>query len=209
MEEAEDSLVAFQSRYGILEVEEQAKAQIGAIAEVRTELVKLEIQINYLQDVMGENSSRLTDLRTQKQALSRRYNNLIKGSGEGLETSDGQFDIFQPVEKMPALFIEYLRRYREVMVQEEIYKVLYPQFEQQKLSFEEATSGLMIIDKPVMPTYKYGPKRAYIMIAAFLFGFVVAFVKIYFDKWKQENPEDYKRYRTFTSALSFSSNANH
>jgi capsule polysaccharide export protein KpsE/RkpR len=208
MEEAEDSLVAFQSRYGILEVEEQAAAQIGAIAEVRTELVKLEIQINYLQDVLGENSSRLTDLRTQKKALSRRYNNLIKGSGEGLEESDGQFDIFQPVEKMPALFVEYLRRYREVMVQEEIYKVLYPQFEQQKLSYEEATSGLMIIDKAVMPTYKYGPKRAYIMIAAFLFGCIVAFVKVYFDKWREENPEDYKRYQTFTSALSFR-NADH
>ncbi|WP_421773003.1 GNVR domain-containing protein [Gracilimonas sp.] len=208
MEEAEDSLVAFQSRYGILEVEEQAAAQIGAIAEVRTELVKLEIQINYLQDVLGENSSKLTDLRTQKRALERRYNNLIKGSGEGLETTDGQFDIFQPVEEMPALFVEYLRRYREVMVQEEIYKVLYPQYEQQKLSYEEATSGLMVIDNAVKPTYKHSPKRAYIMIAAFLFGCIIAFLKVFFDKWKEENPGDYERYQKFTSALSFR-NADH
>lgn len=205
MEKAEDSLVAFQSRYGILEVEEQARAQIGAVAEVRTEIVKLEIQIAYLQDVMGENSSRLTDLKTQKGALERRYNNLIRGDGESGDTG---FDIFQPVEEMPALFVEYLRRYREVMVQEEIYKVLYPQFEQQKLRYEDATSGLMIIDPPVLPTYKYSPKRAYIMIAAFLFGLIVAFIRVFFMKWREENPEEYKRYQQFKSALSLK-NADH
>ncbi|MFN1835808.1 GumC family protein [Balneola sp. MJW-20] len=208
MERAEDSLVAFQSRYGILEVEEQAKAQIQAIAELRTEIVKLEIQINYLGDVLGEQSSRLTDLKTQKRALERRYNNLIQGNGNVEEIGDPEFDIFQSVDQMPALFIEYLRRYREVLVQEEIYKVLYPQYEQQKLSYEEASSGLMVIDPAVKPTYKYGPKRSYIMIAAFLFGLIVAFIRVFFDRWKAENPEDHKRYQEFTAALSFR-NAKH
>lgn len=210
MEEAEDSLVAFQSRYGILEVEEQAKAQIGAVAEVRTAIVKLEIQINYLQDVLGESSSKLTDLKMQKKALDRRYRNLIKGNTDGESSGDDVigFDIFQPVEKMPALFAEYLRRYREVLVQEEIYKVLYPQFEQQKLRYKEAASGLLVIDPAVLPTYKDSPKRAYIIIGAFLFGCILAFVRVFFDKWKNENPDDYKRYQAFTSALSFR-NADH
>lgn len=210
MEEAEDSLVAFQSRYGILEVEEQAKAQIGAVADVRTAIVKLDIQINYLEDVLGESSSKLTDLKTQKQALERRYQNLIKGSedGKGPGGRNDDFDIFQPVEKMPALFAEYLRRYREVMVQEEIYKVLYPQFEQHKLRFEEASSGLLVIDPAVLPTYKYSPKRAYIIIAAFLFGWMVAFIRVFFDRWKEENPEDHQRYKKFIAALSFK-NAEH
>lgn len=205
---AEDSLVAFQSRYGILEIEEQAKAQIGAIAEVRSELVALEIQIEYAENILQEGSTRLSDLKAQKRALERRLNSMVQSGGDTQDPSESEFNLFKPVEELPPLFLEYLRRYREVMVQEEIYKVLYPQFEQQKLKYEEATSGLLIIDKAVIPTYKHSPKRAYIMIAAFLFGWMIAFMKVYFDKWREENPDDYQRYEEFKSALSLK-NADH
>ncbi|MEX0609424.1 MAG: GNVR domain-containing protein [Balneolaceae bacterium] len=202
LQEAEDSLVSFQSKYGILEVEEQAKAQINAIASLRTEIVKLEIQISYLSELMGENSSRISDLKVQKKALDRRYNQMVK-SGD----TEGEFSMFQPMEAMPALFIEYLRRYREVMVQEEIYKVLYPQFEQQRLSFEEATSGLLVIDPAILPTYKDSPKRAYIIIAAFLFGLILSIIVVLYKEWRDElsvnDPEQYKRFQEFTAALKF------
>lgn len=202
MRRAEDSLVAFQTRYGILEIEEQARAQIGAIAEVRSQLVALEVQIEYAENILKESSTRLNDLKAQKRALERRLNSLMRSDPDTPAPGETEFDLFQPVEELPALFLEYLRRYREVMIQEEIYKVLYPQYEQQKLKYEEATSGLLIIDKPMLPTYKDGPKRAYIMIAAFLFGWMVAFIKVYFDKWREENPDDYTRYQEFKSALS-------
>jgi len=208
MARAEDSLVAFQSRYGILEIEEQARAQIGAIAEVRSQLVKIEIQIDYAENILQDSSTRLNDLKAQKRSLERRLNSLMRSDPDTPDPGEDGFNLFQPVEELPALFLEYLRRYRDVMVQEEIYKVLYPQYEQQKLKYEEASSGLLIIDKPVLPTYKDGPKRAYIMIAAFLFGWMVAFIKVFFDKWREDNPDDYQRYKEFKSALSLK-NADH
>ena len=200
---AEDSLVSFQSRHGILEVEEQAKAQIKTIADVRAEIVQLEIQLDYLSDIVGQSSSQVADLKVQKNALERRYNQLVKGDAQ----SDGEFSLFQSAEELPALFVEYLRRYREVLVQEEVYKVLYPQYEQQRMSYEEAISGLLLIDPPVFPTYKDSPKRAYIMIASFIFGLFLAVLIIFYKEWrddlKENDPEEYKRFKTFTAALRF------
>ncbi len=201
LQTAEDSLVSFQTRYGILEVEEQAKAQVKGIADLRAEIVKLEIEIGYAEEVMGENSSRVSDLKIQKKEFEKKYNQLVEGD----EVSNKAFESFPSIKEMPDLFIEYLRRYREVVVQEEIYKVLYPQYEQQKLNYEEVTSGLEIVDPALFPTYKAGPKRAYIMIASFLFGVILSLLIVFIQEWKNsikaENPEDYVRLKKFSDSL--------
>ncbi len=198
---AEDSLVSFQTRYGILEVEEQAKAQVQAIADLRAQIVKLEVEIGYAEEILGENSSKISDLKFQKAEVEKKYNQLINGNS----SLDDPYDSFLSVKELPELFIEYLRRYREVVVQEEIYKVLYPQYEQQKLNFEEVNSGLRVIDPALVPTYKDSPKRAYIIIAAFLFGLFLSLIIVLVQEWKRslktDNPEEYSRVRSFIDSL--------
>ncbi len=198
---AEDSLVSFQKRYGILEVEEQAKSQIKTLAELKTEIVKLEVQIGYTKEVLGSGNNKIEDLEVQKKQFERKYNELLTGSIK----NSGSFDVFQSVQEMPELFLEYLRRYREVIVQEEIYKVLYPQFEQQKLNYEEASSGLRIVDPAVIPTYKSSPKRAYIILAAILFGGFMGILMVLFKEWKEglrvNNPEELTRFEEFVKEL--------
>ncbi|MEO9884623.1 MAG: GNVR domain-containing protein [Balneola sp.] len=198
---AEDSLVSFQTRYGILEVQEQAKAQIQGIAELRTEIVKLEVEIGYAEEVLGKSNTKIADLKIRKQEFEKKYDQLVNGT----EASTENFNMFQSVAEMPELFIEYLRRYRDVVIQEEIYKVLYPQFEQQKLNFEEVNSGLRIIDPALYPTYKDGPKRAYIIIVIFIFGFIVSLITVLIQEWKrsikENSPEDYTRLKEFSDSL--------
>ncbi len=198
---AEDSLVSFQTRYGILEVEEQAKAQIGAIAELRTEIVKLEVEIGYFTQVLGESNNRISDLETQKTEFENKYDELLNG----IDQEPEDFELFRAVSEMPELFLEYLRRYRDVVVQEEIYKVLYPQYEQQKLNYEEVSSGLLVIDPALVPTYKDKPKRAYIVIAFFLVGVFSSMFLVLLLEWKtslkENNPEDYTRYTELKKSL--------
>lgn len=198
---AEDSLVSFQAKYGILEIEEQAKTQVQTLALLKSEIVKLDIQIGYLTSVFGENSSKISELKLQKKELSIQYDELLNGK----DSMDKSFDIFQSASEMPGLFLEYLRRYREVVVQEEIYKALFPQYEQQKLNYQEVSSGLKIIDPALIPTYKDSPKRAYIVIASFLLSCFMAFLIIFFKEWKDklesEDSEGQQRLVTLMKSL--------
>lgn len=198
---AEDSLVSFQKKTGIIEVEEQAKAQVKALAEVKSQVVALEVQIGYAASTLGADNKNLEDLKAQKKVLEHKYEELLKGS----ELADTGFDVFKSARALPDLTLEYLRRYREVIVQEEIYKVLLPQFEQQKLNFNEANSGLIVIDPPVLPTYKSSPKRLFIMLGAFLFGCFAAVLVILLREWKRDaeenNPEDFRRYNELISEV--------
>ncbi len=202
LEVAEDSLVSFQKRYGILEVEEQAKSQIKTLAELKTEIVKLEVQIGYTKETLGSGNNKIEDLEVQKKQFERKYNELLTGKTTGVS---GSFDVFQSVQEMPELFLEYLRRYREVIIQEEIYKVLYPQFEQQKLSYEEANSGLRVVDPAIVPTYKTAPKRAYIILASMFFGGLVGVLIVLFKEWKESlrlsNPDELRRFEEFAKEL--------
>lgn len=199
---AEDSLVSFQKKYGILEIEEQAKAQIEGIALLKTEIVTLEVEIGYLRTLMGEDNSKIKELEIQKKEYERKYNDMLVGIEEDGQTT---FDPFYSFKEMPELFLEYLRRYRDVVVQEEIYKVLFPQFEQQKLRFQEVESGLRIIDPALLPTYKNSPKRAYIIIASFMFGIFFAFLIIIYKenvrRLEKNNKEGYIKLSEFKSAL--------
>ncbi len=201
LETAEDSLLSFQSRYGILEIEEQSRVLIQNIAAVKAQSVKLEIEIGFIKEMYNENSSMLNELETQKKEVDKKYAELL---GSGSEVKE-EFDIFRSISDIPELYIEFLRRYREVEVQQEIYKVLYPQYEQQKLNYEEISSGLMLIDNPNFPTYKDSPKRAYIMIASFLFGLFLAIVIVLFKEWRiniEENDNEiFLKYQKFISLL--------
>lgn len=201
LKQAEDSLVAYQKRYGILEVSEQAKAQVKALGDLKAEIVKLEIQIGYAIQTLGESNKKIEDLKVQKKQVEKKYSELLAG---GIEQKD-EFDVFKSMQDMPDLFIEYLRRYREVVIQEEIYKVLYPQYEQQKLNFEQANSGLRVIDPAILPTYKSAPKRLFIMAGAFLFACITGILIVLFIEWKKDlelnNVEEYHRFQEFTKEL--------
>ncbi|WP_417371868.1 GumC family protein [Gelidibacter japonicus] len=205
LEVAEDSLVSFQKRYGVMDVQEQAVSQIKNLAELKSEIVKLEIQIGYTMQTLGVGNNKIENLKIQKKQVEKKYNELLTGDSLDSGSKKETFDVFKSAKDMPDLFLEYLRRYREVVIQEEIYKVLYPQFEQQKLNFEEANSGLRIIDPAIIPTYKSGPKRAFIMIAAFLFGCFLSILIILYKEWKEHlmlnDVDEYNRFEEFTKAL--------
>lgn len=177
--EAEDSLNAFQKKFGIIEIEEQAKAAIINIANIQTQIVALELQVNIATASFGEESNQVRELSIQLSETRKKYNELVYSESDYLES-----DIQKPLLELPDLTKEYIRLFREAQVQQELYKVLYPQYEQQKLNFEEIQTGLMLIDDPDIPTYKSSPKRAYIVIASFLFANLFATIVILFRAWK-------------------------
>ena len=196
MEQAEDFLIAFQETNGILQVEEQARAMVENIAEIKSAMVEKQIEMALLMQTLGVESSRYKTANVAYEELVSLYNGYLKKES----SLESQGDIFKSVSEMPPLFAEYYRLFREAEIQHEIYKVLYPQYEQQKLNFSEINSGLSLIDEPTLPTYKFYPKRAFIVIAFFLLGFIVLLLLLWYEHWvthiRQTQPELYEKLLT-------------
>lgn len=188
LQEAEQELNDFQNRYGILETSSQLEALISNLAEVKTNIIREEIELEIMRDRLDDSSNEIQRKRQQIQALESSYNELVRKSEDVESVSDAFYSLYD----MPDLLLRYGRLLREVEVQNNIYELLLPQLEQQRLFLANKASGLQIIDEADLPTYKSKPKRLYIVIAGFLFSMFYAFTIIYLREIYHSDDTDYR-----------------
>jgi len=209
LEQAEQALTAFQEEAGILEPESQLRAMMSTIGELRAQMVGLDVQINIAKATLRDSAPQVMELEKQRAEVEKVYNDLIRdserefsgsaGTGSGAGSGAGMSgDLFPPMMEMPKMGLEYARLFRERTIQEKIYELIYPQYEQQKMLLDDTNSGIRLIDEANLPTYKHKPKRALIVIAGFLFSIFVAFFSITFSEFikrgKASGDENYKKY---------------
>jgi len=200
LKKAEEALKAFQQKYGIFEIETQTQELIRQVAELKSQLIQTEIQLEILDQTIYRDSPQYLQLLNQKEAIENKYRELL----EKTENKSG-VSIFQPLENIPDLAISYARLYREVTVQNKVYEFIYPQYEQAKLQTEVSGQGLQILDPAKLPTYKYKPKRAFIVLAglafSIFFSLAIVFFKEYYGLEREKNSENYQKIRLIIEDL--------
>lgn len=131
----------------------------------------------------------------------------VDGSESGAASggADVAGRLFPPLMEMPEIGLEFARLYRERTIQEKIYELIYPQYEQQKMMLEDTNSGIRLIDEANLPTYKHKPKRALIVIAGFLFSLFAAFFSVTFSEFVRRGEasgnENYQKYQQLKEQL--------
>lgn len=188
LQEAENELNEFQNRYGIIQTSSQLEALISNLAEVKTNIVKEEIELEILSSQLDDNSSQVQRKKQEIQALEASYNELVQKSENVESVSDAFYSLYD----LPDLLLRYGRLLREVEVQNNIYELLLPQLEQQRLFLANKGSGLQIIDEADLPTYKYKPKRLYIVLAGAMFSVFFAFTVIYLRELYSDEESEYR-----------------
>lgn len=185
---AEDALKEFQEKHGLFELREQSVLMIEQLAEVRAAMTEAEMKINLLrQTVSSDNRELQNQIRTRNE-LRNQYDKMLQNSEGDVEVTG--FDVFRPMTDMPELGQQFLRLFREVQIQNTIYEYLYPQYEQTKMLLDDSSRNLQIIDEAHLPTYKDGPKRAFIVIGGFMAGLFISLLLIGFREIARRGAED-------------------
>ncbi|MCA1802995.1 MAG: hypothetical protein LC662_11095 [Rhodothermaceae bacterium] len=201
MEIAENELQEFQQQFGIFEVEEQAKVLIENLGELKSRSIELEIEIAILRQSVDESNPDLRQRVRAKQEVDQLYESYLRRS----DTQSVKPDVFHPLFDMPKLAMQYMRYYREVIVQNKIYETIYPQFVHQKMILEDQRRSIQVIEEPNIPTYKDSPKRAFIVIAGFLFGLIVSLIIVFWrhtmEQGRKSNSETYLKIVELKEAL--------
>ena len=185
---AEKELNQFQNQYGIIELDSQVELMIETLAELKAKIIEKEIELNFASSNFNENSSSFLTLQQEKEIIEEKYYELVQKSNEVTPEADG----FYALGELPDLALRYYQLRREVEIQNKIYQILIPQLEQQKLYLRNEGSGIRIVDFPETPTYKHSPKRAYIVIAAFLFSVFLGLLIIFIRDWYLNGDKEFK-----------------
>ncbi|MCH8567458.1 MAG: hypothetical protein LAT67_04315 [Balneolales bacterium] len=192
LEEAELALKAFQQEFGIIDIEQQSSVLIQSLAAVVSQKIELDIEINLLQSRVSADNPELRSLLQTRRELERVISDLtVRTDGEtGMQ--------FLPAfDDVPDLGLRYVRLYRDVVVQNKIYETIFPQFVQQQMLVETPSQNMQIIDPADLPTYKDGPKRAFIVLGGFMFSLIISLTIVllrdFFEEKDGEQDDDYRR----------------
>jgi len=182
LKNAENEMRSFQEKYKTIKADSQATAAIEGIARVKAEIISKEVQLASLRNSMTDENN---EVKTLQAAIARLKSQL------GSMAGSGGMDVIPAMGNVPALGVEYVRKLRELKIQEAIFEQLTKQFEVAKISEAKDSSTLQVLDEAVPPLRKSKPKRALIVllatVTAFFCAIFIIFIKEYLSKL---SPED-------------------
>lgn len=166
---AEESMKGFQEKTGAVKIDEQAKAVIQSIAQVRAQIAAKEVQLKVMKTYAtahNPDAQRLEEeVRGLKEQLAR------------LEAKGGQNpDPLMGTSRIPQVGTDYLRKMREVKFNETLYEILLKQFEAAKLDEARDAAVIQVIEKATQPEKKFKPKRGQMTLIAFIVSLFLSVV---------------------------------
>ena len=190
IEKAENDMMDFQKQTGVISVEDQLRASVEAVSKLSTELYLAEVEYDVYKKSLPPSSSEVIMARQRVASLKSKLNELNK-KGENHSK-----DFFISINQGPEVGMQFFRLQRELETQGLILQFLLPQFEQTRIMELQDKSTMYILDPPNLPDKKSRPKRAFVVIGAFLGGFFFLFTLISFIEWVRRmqtvNPVTYE-----------------
>ncbi len=165
LRQAEENLRTFQEEHGILYLPEQTQATISTAAGIKAQIIAKEVEFEISNKILGSTNSQSLQLKKEVDILNQKYHEFKFGKEDKKYMDNGSVnDLFLPFDEVPELGIEYLRLYREMLLQEKLLEFTLPQYEQARIQELKDTPTLQVLDKAVTPIKKYRPKRIIIVI---------------------------------------------
>lgn len=168
---SEDSLKSFQQRTGTIKIDDETKAVMGTVAEMRAKVSAKEVELRVMRAYATAQNPDMQRLQTETSALKEE---LLK-----LESKTGLDDDSLPtVGKMSALGTEYVRKMRDYRYSESLYEIFMRQFEAAKLDEAKDAALVQIVEKAEVPESRISPKRRNIVFrtGALVFLFSIGLV---------------------------------
>jgi len=184
----EDSLLAFQERYGIIQPEEQTrgvielitgpiKSTIEMLGMLQAERESKEIHLRTLESIYTPRHPSVNMLRTEVRELDRTIARIKRRLSA--ETSRDVGENIIPVSDIPNISLSYTRLFRSVKIQEELFMLLSAQYEEARINEMDDTPGAIVLDPAVVPEYKFRPKRLLNIIISIGMAFIICLVYLF------------------------------
>lgn len=196
---AEVALKETQQHTGMIQLDSQARAVIGAIANLRAQIAGKEVQLQAMRSFATEQNpdtilvqEQIAGLRTQLAKLESQASGVVEG------------DPFVSTSKVPGVALEYVRKYRDVKYYETIFELLAKQYEAAKIDESREAAVIQVVDAATEPDKRSSPKRLLIVVLAaigMLFATVVyALIAEMFVRMKRD-PENAARFEELWHSL--------
>jgi uncharacterized protein involved in exopolysaccharide biosynthesis len=196
LEDAEKQFSQFASKNTALDVKEQGRAMISAVAELEGQLISAQTQLEGLRQIYTDDNVRV---RTLQARIGEYRRQLQKLNGNASVSSDGataqegsQSDQLYPtIRQLPILGVPWADLYRRTRVQEVVFETLTKQYEIAKVEEAREVPSVKVLDIADIPRQKSFPPRILLIIlaTALVFAGGCAWI-IGRERWRQVDAND-------------------
>lgn len=189
VDEASRKLREFQEKHKVVDLAEQSKAVISAMASLKGELLSKQLELSYLSSFSSSRESGVVQLRQQitiieaKLAQLEASRSTRPAPGDAGPKDDKGGDFFPGAMNVPELRFELEQLFREQKIQETLFFLMTQRYEMAKVDEARDTSTFQILDHPTLPTYKSRPKRMKIGLVGLVAGLVCGTAWILVPIW--------------------------
>jgi uncharacterized protein involved in exopolysaccharide biosynthesis len=184
--QAEESLKGFQEKTGAIKMDDQARAVIQGLAQVRAQIAAKEVQLRVMKTYATVNNPDAQRLEEEVRGLREQMGRLEAKGGHNP-------DALMPTNRMPQVGTDYLRRMRELKFNEALYEILLKQFEVAKLDEARDATVIQVIEQAVQPEKKFKPKRTQMVLIAFVVGLFISIFGAFFLEFIERSGQDPER----------------
>jgi len=162
LDSAEYSLMLFQKKNKTVSLPEQVQAAIEGAANLKTDIIKSEIELGMLQPNLKEDSKTLLSLKSKLQELRNQYNKLEMGNQ----------DYLVAFKDVPELGKELAELVREVKIQNEVYLLLQQQYFKERIQENRDLPTIEVLDEAIPPLKAAGPRLIFSTVLGGIFAFL-------------------------------------
>lgn len=183
VDEASGKLRAFQEKHKIVDLPEQSKAVISAMASIKGELISKQLELSYLASFSARTEASVVQLRQQIAIMESKLAQLEKTAGATAGSGAGSADFFPNAMNVPELRFELEQLMREQKIRETVFSLMTQRYEMARVDEARDTSTFQILDYPTLPSQQARPRRKKSVVMGFGAGLGVALVLILLPAW--------------------------
>lgn len=166
--QAENALRQTQEQTGVIDLDNQGRAIIEAVAALRAQAAAKEVQISTMQSFATAANPDLIRARQELAGLKTQIGKLEH------DTISGNGDIMVATGRMPEAGLEYLRKLRDVKYQQAVYEMLVKQYENARVDEARNSVVIEVVDPAVVLDEETGPRRGLVVLLATVFTLILA-----------------------------------
>jgi uncharacterized protein involved in exopolysaccharide biosynthesis len=189
LEDAAGRLKTFQEEHETVELTEQTRVTVEAIAELESQLAGLQIERGLLEGYSSPEQVDVRRLDARIREVETKINELRYGAAGSQE---GEGGVLIPLNDIPGLGLELADLTREVMVQEKVYEYLQSQLEEARIQEARDMEVIHILDEASPPLRKARPRRSVIVMLTVILALIgsigVAFAAEGLIEYAAESP---------------------
>ncbi|HLA47843.1 MAG: hypothetical protein A3I04_02595 [Nitrospinae bacterium RIFCSPLOWO2_02_FULL_39_110] len=188
---AEESIMGFQERTGAIKIDEQTKAVLTGIAQLRGEVAAKEVQLLVMKTYATPQNPDIQRVEEEIRGLKEQLDKLEHKEGSGNNP-----DPLMPTGRIPSLGTEYIRKMREFKYNETLYEIFLKQYEAARLDEAKEAAVIQVLEKAIPPEKRVKPKRRQMVMIAGVTGLFASIFLAFFMEYREkisDDPENRKR----------------